>query len=583
MNKKSAKRVHTEDAGRKLTEDFRALSHKVLHYASRGVPRIYFMQEVCKMLLDFSGCDAVELRIKRREKYFVCQAVKGIRKSFRIEHLPCAQVKDGRLIPCSRNDSGLERLCEAILLKRFDPSLPFFTRNGSFWTGDVKNSSHFSPKPGIQLDLQNIGIDKDYKSMALFPLVPDEDNMGLLKLQSKKRNYFTKDEIGLYEGFAQTLGVALVHRTAQVALRERIKELTCLYGIARLSAQSNIALEEILQRIADILPPSWLYPEIASGKIVLDEHSYTTKSFQEGRHKQSADIIVGGKRRGFVQVTYSEDKPELDEGPFLSEERSLIDTIAREIALIIERRQAEDEKTKLQNQLMHADRLATIGQLAAGVAHELNEPLGNILGFAQLINKNAKPPQETIQDIEKIVNASLHAREIVKKLMIFAHQMPPHKTQVDLNQVVEEGLYFFESRCVKEGIELVRSLLPDLPKITADPGQLHQVLVNLVVNALQAMPKGGKLTVQTLADQDRVSLIVEDTGIGMDNEVMKQIFDPFFTTKDVGEGTGLGLSVVHGIVTSHRGTIKVESKVGRGSRFKIQLPISRPQEAKKND
>jgi two-component system NtrC family sensor kinase len=261
----------------------------------------------------------------------------------------------------------------------------------------------------------------------------------------------------------------------------------------------------------------------------------------------------------------------------------LIDTIAREIALIIERRQAEYEKTKLQNQLMHADRLATIGQLAAGVAHELNEPLGNILGFAQLINKSAKLPQETIQDIEKIVNASLHAREIVKKLMIFAHQMPPHKTQVDLNQVVEEGLYFFESRCVKEGIELIRSLLPDLPKITADPGQLHQVLVNLVVNALQAMPKGGKLTVQTLADQDSVSLIVEDTGIGMNNEVMKQIFDPFFTTKDVGEGTGLGLSVVHGIVTSHRGTIKVESKVGRGSRFKIQLPISRPQEAKKND
>ncbi len=583
MTKKLSKGIGAHDTGRKAAEDFRALSLKVLHYASRGLPRIYFMQEVCKMLLDFSGCDAVELRIKRREKYFVCQIVKGIRKSFRVEHLPCTQAKDGRLIPCSQDDSGLERLCGELLLKRFDPSLPFFTKNGSFWTGDIENSFNFTPKQEIQFDIQNIDIDEDYRSMALFPLVPDENNMGLLKLQNKKRNYFTEEEIEFYEGFAQNLGVALVHRTAQVALRERIKELTCLYGIARLSAQSNIALEEILQRIADILPPSWLYPEIASGKIVLDEHSFTTKGFQEGRHKQSADIIVGGKGRGLVQVTYSEDKPELDEGPFLSEERSLIDTIAREIALIIERRQAEDEKAKLQNQLMHADRLATIGQLAAGVAHELNEPLGNILGFAQLINKSAKLPQKTIQDIEKIVNASLHAREIVKKLMIFAHQMPPHKTQVDLNQVVEEGLYFFESRCVKEGIELVRLLLPDLPKITADPGQLHQVLVNLVVNALQVMPKGGILTVQTLVGQDHVSLIVEDTGSGMSDEVMKQIFNPFFTTKEVGEGTGLGLSVVHGIVTSHRGTIKVESKVGRGSRFEIQLPISKPPEAKKND
>jgi len=151
--------------------------------------------------------------------------------------------------------------------------------------------------------------------------------------------------------------------------------------------------------------------------------------------------------------------------------------------------------------------------------------------------------------------------------------MPPKKALVNLNQVVTEGLYFFESRCSKAGIELVRSLSPDLPELIVDQGQLTQVLVNLIVNAVQAMPEGGKLTVQTLSSDGHVSLIVEDTGIGMSEEVVRQIFIPFFTTKDVNEGTGLGLPVVHGIVTSHGGSIKVESKMGDGTQFKIQLPV----------
>lgn len=147
----------------------------------------------------------------------------------------------------------------------------------------------------------------------------------------------------------------------------------------------------------------------------------------------------------------------------------MLDTVARQVALIIERRQTEEDKLKLQEQLRHADRLATIGQLAAGVAHELNEPLGSILGFAQLAKKCPGLPKQAEQDIEKIVNASLHAREVVKKLLIFARQMPTQKTKVNLNQIVEEGLYFLESRCVKQGIKLIRSLSPNLPEITADP------------------------------------------------------------------------------------------------------------------
>ena len=120
---------------------------------------------------------------------------------------------------------------------------------------------------------------------------------------------------------------------------------------------------------------------------------------------------------------------------------------------------------------------------------------------------------------------------------------------------------------------MIYSLSPDLPMINADPSQMHQVVVNLVVNAIQAMPKGGKLVLKTASADDYVSLIVEDTGIGMNEDVLKKMFIPFFTTKDVGQGTGLGLSVVHGIVTSHGGSIRAESKVNQGSRFEIRMPI----------
>jgi len=222
--------------------------------------------------------------------------------------------------------------------------------------------------------------------------------------------------------------------------------------------------------------------------------------------------------------------------------------------------------------LRHADRLATIGQLAAGVAHELNEPLSNILGFAQLVQKFPELPSQVFKDVERIIRAALHAREVVTKLMTFARPKLPVLSEVNLNQLVSDGLYFLASRCAKSGIELVRQLSPDLPEIVADSGQLHQVLVNLVVNAIQAMPNGGRLTITTKDNQDgTVSLFVSDTGVGMSDDVKKHIFVPFYTTKP--EGTGLGLSVVYGIVTAHGGSIKVESEPGKGSCFEVILPV----------
>jgi signal transduction histidine kinase len=307
--------------------------------------------------------------------------------------------------------------------------------------------------------------------------------------------------------------------SAKAALTERVKELTCLYGIAQIAGQPGISPEETIQGIVELLPPAWQYPETAFARIILDGTSYTTQGFCECRQKQTAKIIVEGMPRGIVELVYVEEKPDLDEGPFLKEERNLINAVAKQVALVIERKQAEKDKLKLHNQLLHADRLATIGMLAAGVAHELNEPLGSILGFAQLAKKCPGLPDSAEHDIGKIETASLHAREIIQKLLVFARQAPSQKTHINLNQVVQDGLYFFEARCAKKGIELVRLLSPDLPEITVDPGQLNQLLVNLVVNALQSMPGTGKITVQTQFSDHNVYLIVEDMGTGMSKEI----------------------------------------------------------------
>ena len=563
-------------------EAYRKLSHRIFSLANRGVLRIDFMCNVLKMLSDFSECDAVELRMVERDKYYRSEFLPALQAPFHFEIHSVMQDNEDSVTYSSPKDSDLERLCRDVVQGRLKPSKSHVTRNGSFWTNDTESPitlTSMSNKRSYILTLRG-----HYRSVALVPFVIEERNSGLLLFKSKRRGFFDRRIVEFYEGVAQTIGVAILDRRAQVALRERVKELTCLYGIAQLVAQPETSIEKIMMGIVELLPPAWLYPEIASARIILDDCSYTSSGFQEGcQHRQVADIIVDEEIRGTVEVTYTKVKPELDEGPFLQEERSLIDTVAQEIALVVERKRAEAESLKLQDQLRHADRLATIGQLAAGVAHELNEPLGNILGFAQLIEKDPGLTEQIRRDVERIERASLHAREVIRKLMTFARQTPPEKRKVNINRLVAEGLSFIESRCAKEGIELERFISSDVPEIAGDQSQLHQVLVNLVVNAIQAMPEGGKLTIRTKGDNSFVTLIIEDTGTGMTEEVKRQIFVPFFTTKEVGQGTGLGLAVVHGIVNSHGGGIDVESEIGKGTRFEVRLPVGDPHDFTKGE
>jgi signal transduction histidine kinase len=496
-----------------LADKFQSLTRQIIADSTVNLPWVDYLGEISRRLIEFSKCDAIEIQLEK-EKKNTCEFIRRTKKSFHFEVIPCTHEHD--------------------------------------WTKE------------------NI-----YKSLVVIPINIGKHRVGRLRFMSLEENFFTKDERERCENLVLPLGLVLSNQRSQAALRERVKELTCLYGlygIARAVEKPGTPLADILETAVNLIPPAWQYPEITRGRITLDGQHYATPGFKAGPYRQTADIVIKGKKRGSIEVVYGEKKYDIDEGPFLEEERHLIDTMARELALIIERKHSQSEEEKLQAQLRHADRLATIGQLASGVAHELNVPLTNILGFAQLAVKDPQLPPQPQQDLEKIINASLHAREIVRKLLLFARQMPTRKMKTDLNRLIKDGIYFLDSHCKKEGIELVCSYAADLPEIVADQAQLTQVLVNLAVNAIQAMPGGGELEIGTIAAGEYVSLVVRDTGTGMDQAILKQIFLPFFTTKDVGEGTGLGLSVVHGIVNSHGGSIDVDSKAGIGTTFEIRLP-----------
>ncbi len=562
---------------------FWALSNQILELASKGYPRAQFLNDITQLILETSKCDNMGLVFWDGGRQFFCRASREDGRDFKFKETVNSSGVSKIITWSSSKTENIEKLCHDIVNRQFDPSLPYFTDDGSFWLTEIDSqltSDFITANPDEE---PGISIQKDYKSVAIIPVDVGQDRVGLMELTSKTPNFFNKHQVGLFEQMARTIGSALTHRRLQVALRERVKELTCLYGIAKLVQQPGISLDYIFQETVKLMPPAWLYPDISSAQIVLDDQVYITSGFGKAVHSIKADIVVDKNVRGFVELRYSEERPPLDDGAFLREERHLIDTIAQELSIIIEQVEAEAEKLKLQEQLRHADRLATIGQLVAGVTHELNEPLANVLGFAQLAIKDTALSEQVRQDIDKIIDAALHAREVIKRLLMSARDVPLTKNETNLNSLIEDGLYFLKSRCDKSGIQLVTDLAEQLPEILADRSQLMQVLTNLVVNAVQAMPRGGRLTIKTGADIGSVLLIVEDTGIGMSDDVKKKIFDPFFTTKDADQGTGLGLPIVHGIVTSHGGKIEVESEAGSGTRFIIRLPAEMPGQFRESD
>jgi signal transduction histidine kinase len=233
------------------------------------------------------------------------------------------------------------------------------------------------------------------------------------------------------------------------------------------------------------------------------------------------------------------------------------------------------ERVRLEEQLQISEKMASIGLLAAGVAHEVNTPLTGISSYTQMLLENADASDPRTQILEKIERQTFRAAKIVNGLLTLSRPGTPggERTAVDVNVVINDVCSLLEHQFEVGRIKLRRELSPRPVVVRAIEHQMQQVFLNLFLNARDAMPRGGWLTVSTRIDADCAVVEVADTGSGIPPEQLARIYDPFFTTKSIGRGTGLGLSISYGIVREHDGTIRCDSTVGQGTRFTLTLPV----------
>jgi len=352
-------------------------------------------------------------------------------------------------------------------------------------------------------------------------------------------------------------------------LKERIKELTCLYDISSIIVNTDVGqIQETLKAIALSLKKAFQFQNETEIGIFISMGSYKTGMINE-KLNLTSEIKVFNKVNGTIIASLKDDK-----SSFLKEEKQLLDSVALKIGNLLERIEIQQSENSLKRQMEHTDRLSILGEITAGIAHELNTPLANILGFAELLKDDLNDEKDKVADLDKIIDNAIFSREVVKKLMFFACEMPNEMKQINLVSSIKSALALLDASFKKANVKCVVNIQEDELLLKADTIQLTQIIFNLVINAIYFSPKNGKVTIDASESNTHIILKISDEGSGLSSEAMDKVFQPFFSTKPTGEGSGLGLSVVHGIVASHKGSITVSNNRGAGATFTVTLPKS---------
>jgi signal transduction histidine kinase/CheY-like chemotaxis protein len=442
-------------------------------------------------------------------------------------------------------------------------------------------------------------------------------------------SFATRDDSGeivAYQGFVLDV---TERKQAELEIRRRNRELLALNSIAETLSQSA-ALEEVLGRA--LLKVAELFSADASAIYLLDEAAKTLKRVAAAGHRSEyarglppvdvppalldqisqahATMLSGsalalpdalrevqraeGVRDSQVAILWSKDRimgalviGSRTQREFSSADLSLLAAVGNQIAATIDKsllleqtREAYEGLRLAQEQLLQSEKMAAVGQLISGVAHELNNPLTAILGYSQLLKSEELTNSRGADYLEKLYKQAQRTHHIVQNLLSFARQHKPERAPVDLNQILEDTLVLREYDMKLNNIRIHREFSSDLPPTGGDFHQLQQVFLNILNNAVDALSeKGGRgeIWVRTEAAGDRLRVDFTDSGPGVQNP--HRVFDPFYTTKPVGKGTGLGLSICYGIIKEHGGEIQVRNSPPRGATFTILLPILRVSQA----
>lgn len=492
-----------------------------------------------------------------------------------------ARSRDGGIC---RDDCGnvcLECTCGLVISGQTDPSNPLFTSGGSAWTNNSLPLLHGSAAEDPRTNPRDECIHQGFASVALIPIRAKGGIVGLLQLNDHRTGCFTLEGIQTLEDIAENIGEAMLRKQAEEKL---------------------IASERFLRTLTDHLPGMVGY--------WTDElHcSFANKAYLEWFGK-TPEQMVGIHLREFLgEELYCKNEPHVRnvlQGEVQRFERTLVkptgergyawaqyipdivDGKARGffvlIADVTELKKAEEERAKLETQLLQAQKMESVGRLAGGVAHDFNNLLTVIQGHAELAFLKLNRSGPLMEDITAIRDAATRSAELTQQLLAFARKQTIAPKMLDMNAAVKSMLKMLQ-RLIGEDIHLNWHPATILWQVKMDPAQIDQILANLCVNARDAIADIGRITIETkncTFDRDYcdanfgfipgeyVMLAVSDDGCGMDKGTMLHIFEPFFTTKGLGEGTGLGLATVYGIVQQNNGFIKVYSEPGQGTTFKI--------------
>lgn len=340
-------------------------------------------------------------------------------------------------------------------------------------------------------------------------------------------------------------------------------------GVQASAYRNSIATFGVALLLLVIICLSWMTQSMVIHPVHdLLMHAHRVSNMElDSRLQMQSDDEIGELAEAFNEMT-ARLKETRDEY------RELTETLE---AKVVER---TEEIAQVNNQLVRSEKLASLGQLVAGIAHEINNPLAGILMFSNLFVADPRLDKDQREDALTIVHETNRCADIVKRLLDFSRTSIPEKRLNSMSKIMESTLALVTHHANVNNVEIVRHYGVNLPDIDVDPTQMEQVFINLLVNACHAMPEGGRMTVMMRTDtkQDLFITTIEDTGHGISEENLGRIFDPFFTTKNQElngvAGTGLGLSVSYGIIHNHGGQIKVESNPGRGTVFTVELPIS---------
>jgi signal transduction histidine kinase len=431
-------------------------------------------------------------------------------------------------------------------------------------------------------------------------IVGQDRPFGILGAHATRRRTFSPDDVYFLHAVANVLAGTIRRTRAEqdkhqllYDLGERVKELTVLHGAARLLQNEQTPTAELLHEIAALLPPAWQHPERTAARVVFDGVAYATPHFSPTPWIQQAAFTTPSGKQGVVEVAYLEEQPNAVEGPFLAEERSLLDSVAELLQSYFERAEAKvqvaqvtqelvrrnEELWRLQREMGRVEPLAALGRVTGTIAHELGTPLNSVLGYSQLLAQEDLP--ESARESVEIIEAQAQRMiGIIQHYLSRSRGSLPRHRQVNINELVRETLALLTSVFQQHQVQVATALAESLPLLSGDGASLQRVLINLLNNAVDAIDEGGTVTVAARvsappeAPRPGVAIEITDTGRGIPPELLPSIFDLFVTTKAPGKGTGLGLMVCQEIIKSHGGTIDIDSQIGQGTCVRIFLPTA---------